>query len=173
MPRLAGSLRLASHAPLHVDTIILSAQAAAVGQDIKVTLLGLASLPLALGLAAGMTAGVIYLVVRRRPSPAERERRRRTEVNAKGRMTTATVLDVRDDQLYFSYAVGGVEYNAAQDISAVRDRMPADPAALVGLATVKYRPANPADSIVVSEEWSGLRGLPAPPGHEDEERSPL
>ena len=139
------------------------------------TLLGLASLPLALGLAAGISTGVIYLVVRRRPSPAERERRRRTEVNGNGRMTTATVLDFRDDQLYFSYAVGGVEYNAAQDISAVRDRLPADPAALVGVAAtgVKYRPANPADSIVVSEEWSGLRGLPAPPGHEDEERSPL
>jgi hypothetical protein len=136
-----------------------------------VTLLGLAPLPLALGLAAGLTAGVVYLVARRRPSPAMRERRRRLAVNATGRMTGATVIDLRDDQLYFSYTVRGVEYTAAQDISAVRDRLPADPATLIGPATVKYRPANPADSIVVSEEWSGLRAIPASTGARDEEGS--
>ncbi len=121
-----------------------------------------------LGLAAGAAAGMIYLVIRRRPSAEARERRRRSAVNAKGRTTAARVLDLRGDQLYFCYTVRGVEYTAAQDISTLRDRLPTDPSALVGAATVKYRPSNPADSIVVAEDWSGLRAVPPPAGRGEE-----
>jgi hypothetical protein len=117
---------------------------------------GLILLPLIFGLA-GMTAYAIRL---RRPTVEVRERRRRLDLSAKGRMTGGVVIDLSDDQLYFSYSVGGVEYTAAQDISAIRDRLPANTAELIGPATVKYMPANPADSIVVSEEWNGLRVRP-------------
>ena len=87
-------------------------------------------------------------------------------------MADATILDFRGDELYYSYRVRGTEYNAAQDISAVRDRLPEDTAGLIGSAMVKYEPGNPANSIVVSEEWSGLRGRRGPAaGQQSRERS--
>ena len=69
-------------------------------------------------------------------------------------MASATVFDVRENELFYSYTVGGVEYSATQDVSAIRERVPNDPA---GLATAKYISRNPANSIVICEEWSGLR----------------
>ena len=72
-------------------------------------------------------------------------------------MTDATVIDIRGDELYYSYTVRRIEYTAAQDISAVRDRLPTDPWVFIGPAMVKYSPRNPANSIVVCEDWSGLR----------------
>ena len=135
-------------------------------------MLGMPPLPWAIGLAVGAIAGVSYVVLRRRPSPAVRERRRRLAVNATGRMADATILDLRGDDLYYSYTVRGVEYTAAQDISAVRDRVPEDTVAPAGPAMVKYQPGNPANSIVVSEEWSGLRGgRVSPGGRQNGERS--
>ncbi len=110
---------------------------------------------IALSLAA---AAVIWLVLRNRPSPEARERQRRLEVNAKGRMTDATLVDLRENELHYTYTVWGVEYMASQDISALADYLLPGPGTLVGPATVKYIPANPANSIVICEEWSGLRG---------------
>jgi hypothetical protein len=54
--------------------------------------------------------------------------------------------------------VNGVEYSATQDVSSILEHLPGPAAALAGPVTVKYIPGNPANSIVVSEEWSGLRG---------------
>jgi hypothetical protein len=94
---------------------------------------------------------------RRRTSPAARERKRRLTVNAKGRMAGATVVDFRGDELFYSYTVRGAQYTAAQDVSGVRASLPSDVPGILGPATVKYHPANPANSILVCEEWSGLR----------------
>ena len=125
-------------------------------------LLGMVPLPLLLTVSAGVVATVAFIALRRQPSPQERERRRRLAVNAHGRMADATILDFRGDELYYSYTVRGAEYNAAQDISAVRDQLPGDTVAMIGPAVVKYEPGNPANSIVVCEEWSGLRGRRGP-----------
>jgi hypothetical protein len=100
---------------------------------------------------------VMRLSLRRRLTPAVRERRRRLEVGAHGRTTGATVFDVREDELFYTYSVGGVEYSATQDVSSIREHLPRDAAALAGPATVKYIPRNPANSIVICEDWSGLR----------------
>jgi len=118
---------------------------------------GVAPVPLAIGVAAGLAIVAAAMVLGRRPSPAARERKRRLTVNAKGRMAGATVVDFRGDELFYSYTVRGAQYTAAQDVSDVRDRLPSDAAGILGAATVKYDPANPANSILVSEEWSGLR----------------
>jgi hypothetical protein len=59
--------------------------------------------------------------------------------------------------MHYSYTVRGVEYLATQDLSALVDVLPAPAATLIGPATVKYTPRNPANSIVICEEWSGLR----------------
>jgi hypothetical protein len=50
-----------------------------------------------------------------------------------------------------------VEYTASQDISKLRDRLPEDPQTWIGPVTIKYLPRNPANSIVVCEDWSGFR----------------
>jgi hypothetical protein len=88
--------------------------------------------------------------------PEERERRRRAMLVALGKMGDAVLVDIRDDQIFFSYYVRGVEYTASQDVSALRDLVPEDLSEVPSVA-VKYLPRNPANSIVVAEEWSGLR----------------
>jgi hypothetical protein len=86
----------------------------------------------------------------------ERERRRRALLVSTGKMGDAVLVEVRDDLIFFSYSVRGVEYTASQDVSALRDHVPRDLSALIAVG-VKYLPQNPANSIVVAEEWSGLR----------------
>lgn len=91
-----------------------------------------------------------------RVSPEERERRRRSIVVARGKMGDAVLVEIRDDLIFFSYSVRGVEYTASQDVSALREMVPRDLSALLAVG-VKYLPQNPANSVVVAEEWSGLR----------------
>jgi hypothetical protein len=105
-----------------------------------------------------LAAVAVWLVLRSRPSPEARERRRRLDVNAKGHMTDAMVVDVLGDELHYTYTVRGVEYLAAQDVSALAGCLTAGEGRLIGPAIVKYIPRNPANSIVVCEGWSGLRG---------------
>jgi hypothetical protein len=67
------------------------------------------------------------------------------------------VTEATDTTLYYSYSVRGVHYTASQDVTALRERLPAAPERLIGFASLKYSPRNPANSILVCEEWSGLR----------------
>jgi len=114
-----------------------------------------------LGALGGLLLGLgLWLLFRSRTTPAERERKRRLAVNGKGRVCDASVMDVRDNALYYRYSIAGVKYAASQDISGLRELLPPDPSVLIGPATLKYLPANPANSIVICEEWSGLRSRP-------------
>jgi hypothetical protein len=90
-----------------------------------------------------------------RISPEERERRRRAALVAAGKMGDATLTEVREQFIFYAYLVRGVEYTASQDVSALRERVPMD-LSLVSAVSVRYDPRNPANSIVVAEEWSGL-----------------
>jgi hypothetical protein len=117
--------------------------------DQQLTLLGLLAVALA-GLA-------VWILLPVRVTPAEREHRRRLLVNKIGRMSDGMLTDAHEDTLYFSYSVRGVDYIASQDVGALRDHLPEDRDALIGLVTLKYSPRNPANSILVCEEWSGLR----------------
>ena len=74
---------------------------------------------------------------------------------AGGKLGDASLQDIQEDLLVYSYAVRGVEYTASQDISRLKAFLPAD-VALLGRVGVKYDPRNPANSIVLAEEWSGL-----------------
>jgi hypothetical protein len=91
-----------------------------------------------------------------RVTPEERERRRRAMLVARGKMGDAALVEIREDLIFFTYSVRGVEYTASQDISTLRDQVPQDLSALLAVA-VKYLAQNPANSIVLAEEWSGLR----------------
>ncbi len=91
-----------------------------------------------------------------RPTAADLERKRRAVLNAYGKMGDASVTEVTGSVAIYTYAVRGVEYTAAQDFGGMTN-VPEDTWSMVGPASVKYDPRNPANSIVVSEKWSGLR----------------
>src|SRR5215472_3353589 len=82
--------------------------------------------------------------------------RRRAWLVATGKMGDAVVVEMRDNLVFYSYDVRGVEYTASQDVSLVAVKLP-DGLGAHGAVSVKYDPRNPANSIVVAEEWSGLR----------------
>jgi hypothetical protein len=88
---------------------------------------------------------------------SELERRRRSHLYARGKMGDANLLEYREHMVVYSYAIGGVEYMASQDLSDLLPQLPEDRWSAIGPASIKYDPRNPANSIVLSEEWSGLR----------------
>ncbi|HWB85453.1 MAG TPA: hypothetical protein VG675_15020 [Bryobacteraceae bacterium] len=95
--------------------------------------------------------------LRSRITPEEQERLRRSQLVARGKMGDATVVEIRDHLVFYSYDVRGMEYTASQDISMLTAYMPTDFTVAIGPVFVKYDARNPANSIVLSEEWSGLR----------------
>src|ERR1051326_5435466 len=101
--------------------------------------------------------GVRIVVGMMRGNPEKRERRRRLYLHQHGRLVDALITEATETMLYYSYSVRGVQYEASQDISALRDRLPIAPERLIGPAGLKYSSKNPANSILVCEEWSGLR----------------
>ncbi len=116
-------------------------------------------------IAAGAAVVLIVALIlrawlRRRPTPEEIERRRRLALNRIGKMADAMILDVQETSIEYSYDVRGIEYTAMQDVTLLQDRLPPDRMMLAGPASVKYDPRNPANSIVLCEEWSGLRHVP-------------
>ncbi len=88
--------------------------------------------------------------------PEELERRRRKILTANGKMGDASLIDYREGHLFYSYDVRGVRYTASQDVTLFQVQLPADPGVLSGPVAVRYDPKNPANSIVISEDWSGL-----------------
>ncbi len=116
--------------------------------------------------AAALIGGAVFYILKR-PSAAERERRRRLSVYRQGRITDGTVFDVDEPGaseslgavrlLYYTYSIGGVDYSTCQDVSTLIEQIGEDPAALIGSVYVKYHSKNPYNSIIVCEEWSGLR----------------
>jgi hypothetical protein len=107
--------------------------------------------------SASLLVFVGWFLMNYRTSPAERERKRRIRLNLSGRITDGEVLELEQDLLIYSYEVAGVVYSTTQDISELRADLPRDPLLIIGPATVKYLTRDPGNSIVVCEEWSGLR----------------
>ena len=94
---------------------------------------------------------------RSRITPEERERRRCAHLVAIGKINDARLVEIREHLVFYSYDVRGVEYTASQDISRFASVMALDFSG-VSAMSVKYDPRNPANSIVVAEDWNGLRG---------------
>jgi hypothetical protein len=110
-----------------------------------------------IGVAGSALAGTTaYFLFRRGPDAAELERRRLHSLLATGRITAGEIDDVRGGVLYYSYEVAGVGYGAAQDLNAFP--VVAHPAfpALSGSVSVRFDRANPGNSMVHCESWSGL-----------------
>lgn len=119
-----------------------------------------------LGAAAIALIGLaVYLVTRLvRRNPKDREKRRRLSVNQQGRLGDATITEVSENVIYYEYSVRGVVYTASQDVEDLRAQTPDDLERVIGPVSLKYSSNNPANSIILCEEWSGLRGLRSAPG---------
>jgi hypothetical protein len=127
----------------------------------------------------------LWLLLRKRPTPEEQERARRHFLAHSGRLVDGMLLDVceveapgksRNDplrtltMLVYSYRIGGVDYESSQDITDMRDVVNAEEVRAGFPCSARYQPGNPQNSIVVAEQWSGLRaGIPVLPAFEEPE----
>jgi hypothetical protein len=118
--------------------------------------------------ASGAVALGVYALLRRKPKgPAELERERRVLLDGIGRITDGTVIDVQELPvssghhaavlLIYKYDVAGVSYECSQDVTYLRQWINLHSCRLGLPTSVKYDPHNPANSLVVSESWMGLR----------------
>ena len=111
----------------------------------------------------------------RSPDPDEIERQRRAYLNQIGRIVEGQITDlveVAEDRarrkstkevdgrrklVCYSYSISGVSYETAQDITSLEGRAGME-RIITGLpASIKYDPSNPSNSILIADDWSGLR----------------
>jgi hypothetical protein len=137
------------------------------GWEIAISVFGLAAL----------TVLALWFVFRRRPTAEELERARRLFLAQSGRLVDGMLLDIYEIEspprskkepaqtltmLLYSYHIGGVDYECSQDITGMSGIVDASQVRAGFPCSARYQPGNPQNSIVVAEEWSGLRmGLPA------------
>jgi len=121
---------------------------------------------LAIAIAALLLTGVALWLRRGRKTPEQLERERRLRLNAMGRITDGTVLDVHEERrargpiqqlLIYRYDVAGVSYEASQDVTHLRHLVDLHSCRIGLPASVKYDAQNPGNSIVIAEGWTGLR----------------
>jgi hypothetical protein len=146
----------------------------------------LADWKLVLTLGGGSILALVLLVYAfRRPhvDPEEAERRRRLHLNHIGRIAEGQVVDLNEQpappveqprgllgsrsrplaaarpryMVSYSYSISGVTYHTAQDITGLESQVRFDRLMAGQQASVKYDPSNPSDSILVADDWSGLR----------------
>jgi len=147
--------------------------------DLPTWLLAAASLLLAAGL-------VVSWWRRRPRDPEEVERRRRSYVNRVGRVVEGEILEITEapapapararrlsfrkrkatksadaengkrSLVVYTYSISGVGYETAQDVTGMEERACLHRLVVGQPASVKYDPANPSNSILIAEDWSGL-----------------
>lgn len=140
----------------------------------------------AAGAAFAAGAGIaLYWKYRRRPDPDEMERKRRSYINQVGRIAEGRVTELVElageaqtvtrfgilgpkttkisptsahhrRLVCYSYSISGVTYETAQDITSLENRDLVARLVSGQVASVKYDPSNPSNSIVVADDWSGV-----------------
>lgn len=113
---------------------------------------------------AAVGGTVAWLKLRHKPTPEEIERERRAHLVRIGRIMDGTILDVRESELHdgaqfisYTYEIGGVEYECSQDITSLRDTIKSGDLRPGFPCSVRYDFRRPENSIVLAENWSGLR----------------
>lgn len=121
----------------------------------------LGTLAVCVAAAGGVAA---WLTMRRKPTPEEIERERRAELVRTGRIIDGTILDIAEADLgegiryiSYNYEIGGVAYECSQDVTALRDHVTTEDLRLGFPCSVRYDFRRPENSIVLAENWSGLR----------------
>ena len=135
-----------------------------------------------IGLGVLAAIGIFFLFQRKPEDASEIERARRAYLNRVGRIVEGQVLEVADHAraasgnggklfaaarrntiaevprklLYYTYAISGVTYETAQDVTGLEERLHLNRVASGQTASVKYDPSNPSNSILLADDWSGL-----------------
>lgn len=135
------------------------------------------------GAALAAVAMIVYAFLRPEGDPEAEERRRRLHLNQIGRIAEGQVVDLLENPpeppkprkrlfgiaarplmdlrprhlVSYSYAISGVVYHTAQDITGLESQVRLDRLVPGQPASIKYDPSNPVDSILVADDWSGLR----------------
>jgi hypothetical protein len=140
-------------------------------------------LPLA-GIAVVAIVSAIFWMRRKPDTSMDRERERCAYLNRVGRIVEGQIIEVADHAqpaeevggsrmfqkradasangngtrklLHYSYSISGVTYETAQDVTGLEIRAQLNRVAAGQTASVKYDPANPSNSILVADDWSGL-----------------
>jgi hypothetical protein len=121
--------------------------------------------------AAAVCAGgaVAWLKLRKRPTEDEIEKLRREGLVKSGRIIDGTVIDISDLDpqesgreagmrlILYKYAIAGVVYECSQDVTLMQDHVDIYDCRLGFPCSVRYDPHRPVNSIIVAENWSGLR----------------
>jgi hypothetical protein len=110
-----------------------------------------------------------YFALRKRPSEEELERLRRETLVQSGRIIDGTVIDISDlgpnesgrpngmRLILYKYEIAGVAYECSQDVTLLQDHVNIYDCRLGFPCSVRYDPHKPVNSIIVAENWSGLR----------------
>lgn len=113
---------------------------------------------------AAVGGTVAWLKLRHKPTAEEIERERRAHLVRSGRIMDGTILDVAESEgqagtwfISYNYEIGGVEYECSQDITSLRDTVKSDDLRPGFPCSVRYDFRRPENSIVLAENWSGLR----------------
>ena len=114
------------------------------------------------GVAGGallLVAGLMITRLRRRPSAQELEERRRRHLATHGRIVDGSLIEAEPSEgepraVIYRYRIAGVTYECSQDVSELTTMV--KNLRVDYPVQVRYNRANPADSIVVAEDWNGL-----------------
>jgi len=146
----------------------------------------LAEWKLVLAIGGGTIAAlamIAYAFFRPAVDPEEAERKRRLHLNQIGRIAEGQVVELVEHPpeakearkrlfggsarpldaggtrhlVSYSYSISGVTYQTAQDITGLEGQIRFERLVAGQPASVKYDTANPSDSIIVADDWSGLR----------------
>lgn len=134
------------------------------------------------GAAVAALLMIVYAFFRPTEDPEAAEKRRRLHLNQIGRIAEGQIVELSEHPpeppprkklfgasarpltdlrarhlVSYSYAISGVTYHTAQDITGLEGQVRLERLVAGQPASVKYDPANPTDSILVADDWSGLR----------------
>jgi hypothetical protein len=119
--------------------------------------------------ALGIGGAFTWSALRKRPTEEELERLRRQQLVQSGRILDGTVIDISDvgphecgrpngmQLILYKYEIAGVCYECSQDVTNLRDYVNIYDCRLGFPCSVRYDPHRPINSIIVAENWSGLR----------------
>src|SRR5262249_49100154 len=137
-----------------------------------------------LALIAAVLAGIgvlFYAFFRPSADPEEAERKRRLHLNQVGRIAEGQGVEIVKHPAHepaskglfggkakplgsrlrhivsYSYSISGVTYQTGQDITGLESQVRLERLVAGQPASIKYDPSNPIDSILVADDWSGLR----------------
>lgn len=125
---------------------------------------------------------LFYTFFRPSADPEQAERKRRLHLNQIGRIAEGQVVELLQHAVEetpaqkglfgskarplagrsrhivsYTYSISGVTYQTGQDITGLESQVRLERLVAGQPASIKYDPSNPVDSILVADDWSGLR----------------